>query len=220
MSDIRVLLCDDHTLFRNGIVSLLKDQPGIYVLGEAMDGNELIKKYNELLPDVVVTDISMPEKTGIEAVQILKSKYPNIRVLFLTMMLGEEFIYSCIKVGGMGLLSKTVERGELYYAISEVFKGRNYFGPQYNEEKIKVIMKRYENTPLIDFNIKDEVTEAEGRILFFISEGLSSDEISEALCISRKTVDAHRSKLMKKLNLSSSAALIRYAVKYVVLKPK
>src|ERR1035437_7718696 len=158
MITIRVLLCDDHTLFRTGIVSILRDEPGIYVVGEAADGYDLIKKYEDLCPDVVIVDISMPGLSGTDAVKELKLKHPNLRVLFLTMLTGEQYIYYAIKVGGLGLVNKTIEKGELVFAINEVYHERNYFGPLYNEEKIKAILKKYENLPIrMDMNIKGEL---------------------------------------------------------------
>jgi DNA-binding NarL/FixJ family response regulator len=216
MTTIRVLLCDDHTLFRAGIVSLLKDQPGIFVVGEAVDGFDLIKKYEQLLPDVVVVDISMPGLSGTDAVKELKSKYPNIRVLFLTMLEGEQYIYYVIKAGGRGLVNKTIEKGELVFAINEVYHERNYFGPLYNEQKIKEILKQYENLPVhMNLNIKEPLTELEDKILHLISDGLTSQEIADHIHISKKTVDSHRIKLMKKFDLPNSSSLMRFALKYI-----
>jgi two-component system, NarL family, response regulator NreC len=213
---IRVLLCDDHTLFRTGIVSILRDEPGIFVVGEAVDGYDLIKKYELLIPDVVIADISMPGLSGTDAIKELKSKYPNIRVLFLTMLTGEQYIYYAIKVGGLGLLNKTVEKGELVFAINEVYRERNYFGPLYNEEKINYILKKYENLPIsIEKNIQGELTETEDRILVLISEGLTSLEIAEMIHLSKKTIDSYRIKLMKKFDLPNSSSLMRFALKYV-----
>jgi DNA-binding NarL/FixJ family response regulator len=198
MNTIRVLLCDDHTLFRTGIVSILRDEPGIFVVGEAVDGYDLIKKYEQLLPDVVVVDISMPGLSGIDAVKELKSKFRNIRVLFLTMLDGEQYIFYAVKAGGLGLVNKTIEKGELVFAITEVFHERNYFGPLYNKEKIKEILKQYENLPVhMDLSIKEPLTELEDKILLLISEGLTSQEVADFIHISKKTVDSHRIKLMK-----------------------
>ena len=215
MITIRVLLCDDHTLFRTGIVSILRDEPGIFVVGEAVDGFDLIKKYEQLRPDVVIVDISMPGLSGTDAVKELKSKYPDIRVLFLTMLEGEQYIYYVIKSGGLGLVNKTIEKGELVFAINEVYHTRNYFGPLYNEQKIKEILKQYENLPVhMDLNIKEPLTELEDKILLLISEGMTSQEIADFIHLSKKTVDSHRIKLMKKFDLPNASSLMRFALKY------
>jgi DNA-binding NarL/FixJ family response regulator len=215
MITIRILLCDDHTLFRTGIVSILRDEPNIFVVGEAVDGYDLIKKYELLLPDVVVVDISMPGLSGTDAVKELKSKYPHIRVLFLTMLSGEQYIYYAIKVGGLGLVNKTIEKGELVFAINEVYHERNYFGPLFNDQKIKEIMKKYANLPVhLDLNIKEPLTEIEEKILLLISEGLTSQEIADFINLSKKTIDSHRIKLMKKFDLPNPSSLMRFALKY------
>jgi len=219
MITIRVLLCDDHTLFRTGIVSILKDEPGIYVVGEAVDGYDLIKKYEQLRPDVVIVDISMPGLSGTDAIKQLKLRFPAIRALFLTMLTGDQYIYFAIKVGGLGLLNKTVEKGELVFAINEVYHERKYFGPLYNEEKINDILKKYENLPVrMDMNIKSELTEMEDKILLLISEGMTSTEIADIMHLSKKTIDSHRIKLMKKFDLPNPSALIRFALKYTESK--
>ncbi|MDR3666988.1 MAG: response regulator transcription factor [Ignavibacteriaceae bacterium] len=215
MISIRVLLCDDHTLFRTGIVSILRDEPGIFVVGEAADGFELIKKYELLKPDVIIADISMPGLSGTDAVSELKLKYPNIRVLFLTMLTGEQYVYYAIKVGGLGLVNKTVEKGELVFAINEVFHERNYFGTLYNQEKIKEILKKYENLPVhMDLELKEGLSETEDKILLLISEGMTSLEIADAIHLSKKTIDSYRIKLMKKFDLPNSSSLIRFALRY------
>jgi two-component system response regulator NreC len=219
MIAIRVLLCDDHTLFRTGIVSVLKDEPNIFVVGEASDGNELIEKYEKLRPDVVIVDISMPGKSGIDTVKELKSKYPHIQVLFLTMLTGEQYIYYALKNGALGLVNKTIEKGELVFAINEVNRGRKYFGPLYDEEKIKAILKKYENLPnLIDLNIEKDLTEIEDKILVLISDGFPSAEIAEELHLSKKSIDSYRTKFMKKYDLPNASSLIRFALKYVESK--
>ena len=219
MIDIRVLLCDDHTLFRTGLVSILRDEPGIYVVGEAVDGYELIKKYEELRPDVIIVDISMPGISGTEAVSQLKSKYSNIKVLFLTMLAGEQYIYYAIKVGGLGLVNKAIEKGELVFAINEVYRERYYFGPLYDKEKIKDLMIKYGNLPIhTEMNIKGKLSEMDDKILRLISEGLTSQEIADIVNISKRSVDSCRMKFMKRFDLPNISALIRFALKYAESK--
>jgi DNA-binding NarL/FixJ family response regulator len=219
MKDIRIIICDDHTLFRNGLVSLLRDQPGIFVIGEAVDGYDLIKKYEKLKPDVVVVDISMPGLSGTDTIKKLKKDYPDIKALFLTMLTGEQHIYFALKVGGLGLVNKSIEKGELVFAINEIYHGRKYFGAQYDEENINAIINKYEHHPINpDIFLTEKLTDIEDKILIFISDGLSSIEIAEEMHISKKTIDSHRMKIMKKFELINSSALIRFAMKYAESK--
>jgi DNA-binding NarL/FixJ family response regulator len=218
MITIRVLICDDHTLFRTGLLSILRNEPGIFVVGEATDGTDLIAKYEKLLPDVIIVDISMPGLSGTDAVRKLKAKYPDLRALFLTMLTGEQYISYAIKSGALGLLNKSVEQGELVFAINEIYRNKKYFGPHYNEEKIIDILKKYENLPVsLDMNVKSHLTEIEDKILLLISEGMTSQEIAGIVNLSKKSVDAHRTRIMKKFDLLSSSSLMRFALKYAEL---
>jgi len=219
MIPIRILICDDHNLFRSGLVSMLRDEPGIYVVGEAFDGNDLIKKYEILKPDVVLVDISMPGISGTDTVKSLKAKFPHIKVLFLTMHTAEQYIYVANKVGGMGLVNKSVEMGELVFAIMQINSGKRYFGPRNDEEKIDRIMKKYENIPVIlEMNIDDQISEEESELLILLSDGLTSEQIGEVMNLSKKTVDLYRGKIKEKFNLPNSASLMKFAVKYAQSK--
>ena len=219
MNNIRILICDDHALVRSGIIGLLNNKPGIFVVGEAVDGNDMIRKYEILKPDLVISDISMPGLSGTDAVKELKSKYPDIKVLFVSMFLGEVYIYFIAKVGGLGLVDKSIAQGELLFAINEVYNGRYYFGPKYNEEQIKEILKRYDHEPVgIKFNLDKQLTEREDKILEYISEGFSNIEIAKKLCISSRTIESHRSDIMRRFELKNSLALIRFAFLYTESK--
>ena len=219
MKNIRILICDDHALFRSGIISLLENEPGIYFIGEAEDGFDLISKYETLKPDLILVDISMPRLSGIDAVKKLKLKYPDVTVLFLSMLKDDLYIYLTVKVGGLGFICKDVAKGELLLAINEVFKGRYYFGPFYNETKIKEIIKRYDNQPIgIKINTNIKLSKIEERILELISEGLSSLEIAEKLSLSKRTIDTHRSQITHKFRMKNNVALIKFAVLYTESK--
>jgi two-component system response regulator NreC len=210
---IRILLCDDHALMRSGIISLLKDEPDIFIVGEAADGNELIKQYELLLPDLVITDISMPGLSGTNAVKELKVKYPDIKVLFLSAFNTGQYIYLVLKVGGLGLIGKEITKGELLFAIKEVQCGKKYFGVLYDDKKISEIIERYDHKPItieIDSNVK--LTETEEKILIFINEGLSTVQMAEKLFLSKRTVDSQRIKIMKKFGLKSTLALLKFAI--------
>lgn len=211
--DIRVLVAEDHSIVRDGIISLIENIPGLYVVGEASNGNDLVEKYSMLVPDVIISDISMPGMTGIEAIKEIRTKFPDVKALFLSIHEGEEFVFHVLKAGGKGLLSKNIIKGELIYAIKVVAKGGKYFGSGYTEEKLQEILEM--NTPadpVVVFQDTD-LSRRELEVLRLVCDGYSSHEIAEALEIGKKTVDTHRSSIMKKLGVENTSQLIKFAVK-------
>lgn len=211
--DIRILVAEDHNIVRDGIIGLLENIQGLYVVGEASNGNELVEKYSMLVPDVVISDISMPGMTGIDAVIAIRKKYPDVKALFLSIHEGEEFIFHVLKAGGKGLLSKNIIKGELIYAIKVVAQRGIYFGSGYTEEKLKEILER--NTPADPVAVfqDSDLSRREIEVLRLVCDGYSSYEIAEALEIGKKTVDTHRSSIMKKLGVENTSQLIKFAVK-------
>jgi two-component system, NarL family, nitrate/nitrite response regulator NarL len=216
---MRILICDDHALIRSGIINHFVNEPGYYLVGEAVNGQDLIQKYELLKPDLIITDISMPVLSGTDAVKELKSKHPDIKALFISVLEGEAYIYLTLKVGGLGLISKDITKGELLCAINEVYHGRHYFGPRYNEDGIKRILKKYNTEPVgIIFNPERKLTEIEEIILGHISDGMSTAEIAEIMDVSPRTIDTHRSDIIHKYDLKNTLALICFAVNYTVFK--
>lgn len=215
---IRILLADDHHLVRHGIASLLESVPNIYIAGEAGDGRELLTKYFELKPDVVVTDISMPGISGIEAAGKILSKDSNARILFLSVHDSPEIIYNILKAGGLGLVNKTIAKGDLVYAIETVNSGEKYFGSAYTEEKLRQVMERYNGEKKESSGIDAELNPGDLSMIRLICEGFQSSEIADKMNMSKKTVDKHRAILMKKLNLSNTAQLISYAYKNNIME--
>lgn len=211
---IRILFADDHKLFREGIVSLLDGDDRLCIVAEAENGKDLLNKYFEVKPEVVLCDISMPMGSGPEIIKKIRNKGEEPKVLFLSMHTGEEYIYYTLLSGGLGLISKSVMKGELVNAIIQVSKGRNYFTNQ-NEETLKAIVDKYSliEKKQEDFFI-DPLTPKELEVLELVGEGLTSNEIAEKLEVSKRTIDAHRSKIMEKLNLKTLPAFIKYAVEY------
>ena len=216
---MRILLCDDHALIRSGIINHFINEPGYHVVGEAENGKDLIQKYELLKPDLIISDISMPLLSGTDAVKELKSKHPGIKVLFISVLQGEPYIYLILKIGGLGLIPKDILKGELLHAINEVYHGRYYFGPRYNQDDIKRILKKYSMEPVgIDFNPDIKLTEIEENILGHLSNGLTTAEIAQKLEIGTRTIDTHRSDIIHKFNLKNTFALIRFAVLYTEFK--
>ena len=210
-----ILIADDHNLFRSGIISLIEEEPEIKVIGEASNGKELISLYNQLNPDLLLIDISMPEKTGLEAAKEIRKNDAKTRILFLSMHEGTDYIYHTIKSGGNGLINKNILRGELITAIKSVMNGKDYFGAKYSEDDIKNIVNKYDSfTEPPVFMQSSMLTEKEKEVLLLISEGLTSSEIAEKMFIGKRTVDSHRLNIMQKLKLNSLPELIRYSIDF------
>ncbi len=212
---IKILIADDHTLFRSGVISLIRDEEDIEIIGEASNGSDVVKLYKDLLPDLILIDISMPEKTGLEAAKEIRDRDASVKILFLSMHEGADYIYHSIKSGGNGLINKNILKGELIHAIHTIMGGKSYFGHQYSESDIAEIIKKYESfiEPAV-FIQPTRLTEKEKEVLSLISEGLTSSEIADKLDISKRTVDSHRLKIMQKLNLKSLPELIRYSIDF------
>jgi len=157
----------------------------------------------------------MPGLSGIDAVKQLKSKHPGIKVLFISILEGEDYIYSILQIGGLGLIAKDINKGQLIFAIDEVYHGRYYFGPRYNEADIQRILNKYSNKPVgTVFNPKRKLAPFDEKILEHISNLLSTAEIAEKLEVSPRTIDSHRSAIIHKYDLKNGLALVRFAISY------
>lgn len=211
---IRVFLADDHNLFREGIITILEKEKDITIVGEAEDGTALLSKYKEANPDVILSDISMPGKTGPDAVRLITNKNKEIKVLFLSQYTGDDYIYSVIKAGGAGLISKNVMRSELLLAIRSVANGEKYFVGK-SQKELDLINKRFNAIKRKDKRENpDGLTNKEKEILLLVSESYTSRDIAEKLKISIKTVDCHRLNIINKLQLKSLPGLINFARDY------
>jgi two-component system response regulator NreC len=211
---IRVIIADDHKLFRSGIISLLDDEPDIHIISEAENGQELIDRYPVFQPDIMLIDISMPIVNGVEAFKTIKKDYSDVKALFLTMYEGEEYIYYAMKIGAKGLLGKNTMKGELVYAIKTVIQGNRYFGKNYDEERLWEIEKKYKQILTDQLDDFVQLTGTEKKILEYISKGMTSQEIADALECGKKNVDYHRSKVMQRLEIKTLPELISYAVRF------
>lgn len=218
---IKILIADDHELFRKGIISLLLNEEWIKIIGEANDGKDLINKCYKLHPDLIITDISMPELSGLEAARILSEEMNDIKIIFLSMYGGEDYIYHCIKSGGSALVHKNVSKKELLNVIKSVIKGKKYFGYELSDVQIRKILSSYQHQtyPAL-LASTDKLTHKEEEVLLLIAEGLTSNEIAERLSIGKRTVDHHRTNIMQKLNLKSFPQLMKYALSFAELSKK
>ena len=211
MKKIRILLADDHALVRDGMKNLLEDIADFSVIGEASDGQEVIRKIKELLPDIVTLDLSMPLMNGLETIEVIRRDFPKTKILVLTMHENEEYAFHAYKSGAGGYLLKNSEKRDLVNAIRAVHKGEKFFSRTVSG----VTAKNYESQKKSSIPI----TRREKEILRLIVDGLTNQEIADKLFISPRTVDTHRSNLMQKLDIKNTAGLVRFAIENGIVSP-
>ncbi|PKL83351.1 MAG: DNA-binding response regulator [Ignavibacteriae bacterium HGW-Ignavibacteriae-3] len=214
---IRIIIADDHKLFRSGVISLLDDVEDIIIIAEVESGNELIEKYSELMPDVMLVDISMPGMGGIDALKILRRNNKEVKAIILSMYDSDEYIYYAMKSGAKGMLSKNTMKGELIHAIKSVHDGNRYFGLRLTEDKIKELEKRYKKIISTDLENFEELNSRDKVVLESISKGLTSQEMADKMGVSKKTIDYYRARIMERLQIKSSPELVSYAVRYSLI---
>ncbi len=208
MRPYRVILADDHALFRAGVRRILQEIPGLEVSGEADDGLALLELLKTACPDLVLLDISMPNLRGLEAVREIKRSCPTTQILMLTMHKEEEYLREALAAGAAGYLLKQDADPELITAVQRLQAGRSYLSPQIGEMLPDLLRRR--QTGEAD---QEVLTHREREILKLLAEGKTSREIAQLLFISLRTVQNHRANIMRKLNLRRTADLIKYAMR-------
>ena len=214
MTKIRVLVADDHTIVRQGLVGILKASPDMEVVAEAADGSEAVEKSLKAKPDVVVLDVSMPRLSGIEAARRIHESLPAARILVLTMHDDEEYILKMVRAGASGYLLKDGAASELLAGIRNLKAGKTHFGPHAAKALEEAFARDRPSEPADPY---ERLTDREREVFQLVVEGKTNAEIGELLFISAKTVDNHRTRLMEKLGLHSAAELIRYAARHKLL---
>lgn len=206
----RILIVEDHTLLRQGLQAMLAADPDLEVVGEAEDGRQAIRLAGTLSPRLILMDLSMPGTNGTEAIAEIKRRYPEIRVLVLTVHKAEEYIREALRVGADGYVLKHATRDELMLAIRSILNGKTYLSPDVAEKVVSGYLGGGHD--LGDRSTWDSLTLREREVLKLIAEGNPNKYIANYLCVSVKTVEKHRSNLMKKLNLHNASALTAFAI--------
>ncbi len=205
---IKLILADDHKLFREGLRSILEDASDIQIIDEVANGIALIRSLREHKPDVIILDISMPDISGIEASRLILKEYPCMKILILSMHREESFIRSAIEAGAMGYLPKETDHNELIEAIRIIHEGGNY----YNKDISNKLINSYLNKE------KQSLTPRETEIVGLVCEGITNKEIADKLSISVRTVDCHKNNILQKLDLRSTVDLVKYAIKHQLIR--
>jgi len=211
MREIKVLIVDDHAIVRDGICSLLALAGDMEVVGEAANGMEGLEKVGELLPDVVLMDIAMPVMGGLEAIRRIRKEFAGVKILALTQYDDKEHVFPAIQAGATGFVSKTAASSELAHGIRAVSAGESYLSPSI----ARLFVEDYQSVALTEANNDpyEQLTDREREMLKLVVEGYKTRQIAELLNITPKTVEGHKTSLMKKLGIHSNLDLVKYALR-------
>jgi DNA-binding NarL/FixJ family response regulator len=206
----KIILAEDHVLVREGIKKIIEAIPGLEVVGEVGDGPELLELLTGRAVDLVILDISMPSLPGIEATREIKKAYPAVKVLILTMHKKKEYLNNALAAGVDGYLLKEDAPKELLNAIEQIRQGMIYVSPLLSSDLVTLYVQ---NRLQVNAELTDQLSPREIEIITLIAEGKSSKEIAEILFLSFRTIQNHRTKIMKKLNLKKNTDLVKYAIR-------
>lgn len=212
MSDLRIVIADDHALLRAGLVAMIAYEEGIRVVGEATNGREAVRAYEELLPDIIVMDVTMPEMGGLEASRMILEKHPDAKILVMTQHEEQRFVEAVLDIDVSGCIGKRAAGTEFVSALRAVERGEFYLHPALARLAVNAGRRRYVEP-------EKTLTPREREILGLIVRGEKNSAIARSLHLSVKTVEWHRSNLMAKLGVHSVADLVRYAMEHGIETP-
>ncbi|MBU0486428.1 MAG: response regulator transcription factor [Bacteroidetes bacterium] len=203
---IDIYVVDDHEIFRDGLVLVLSGIPGFSVIGHCSSGRDFLNVLDGIKPDIVLMDIEMPVMNGIDAVQMAISRYPDLKILALSMFGEEEYLHEMINAGAQGFVLKNISKEDLERAIYAVVEGKNY----YSEELLAFFTRKFlKSTQVEDANL----TKRELEVLQYIALGFTDNEIADKLFVSQRTVNGHRASLISKTGSKNTVNLLVYAIK-------
>lgn len=218
MKALRILIADDHDLMRRGVKALLQSHAGWEVCGEAQTGRDAVTKAEELKPDIVILDISMPDLNGIEAARRIRKASANTEVLILSVHYSDQLIRDILEAGVRGYIVKSDSDRDLIIAVETLAKHKPFFTPRATEVILGDLSSGGKPSRLPE-SVRDRLTSREREIVQLLAEGKSSKEVASFLCISVKTAETHRSNIMRKLGLHTVSELVRYAIRNQIIEP-
>jgi len=218
---IRILVVDDHSVVRQGIISLLEDEEDIVIAGEAADGDEVAAAIENCNPDLILLDLTMPRMPGLDVIRLVTADYPDVRILVFSMHQNPDYILASAQYGAAGYLLKDTSREEILRAVRSIAQGELYYPPAASSIIIKNLLKQIfrlpqpetENEDVTESSVWNMISPREQQVLKCLTEGMSSKEIAEHLQISSNTVANQRASIMKKTNVKNTAELISLALK-------
>ncbi len=217
MSATRIVLADDHHVVREGLRALLEAEPDLTVAGEAADGLTTVHLVERVKPDVLVVDVMMPALNGLEVTRQVVRRSPDTRVIVLSMYSDESYVMEALKNGAAGYVLKSSTRSDLVQAIREVMAGERYLSAPLSARAVEAYVERAKGT---EVGAYDTLTSREREVLQLAAEGHTNAEIAARLSISSRTVETHRSAVMRKLGLRRQTDLVRYALRRGILPPE
>jgi DNA-binding NarL/FixJ family response regulator len=218
MKTLRILIADDHDLMRRGVKALLQSHAGWEIVGEAHTGREAVSKAEELKPDVVILDISMPDLNGVDAAKRIRKASPDTEVLILSVHYSDQLIRDILEAGVRGYIVKSDSDRDLVIAVETLANHKPFFTPRATEVMLTNFNEGKTKADLPE-TMRDRLTSREREIVQLLAEGKSSKEVASSLNISVKTAETHRANIMRKLQLHTVSELVRYAVRNQIIEP-